>query len=77
MNTYAQIDGEIVVNVVIADADWIANQPGTWAQYDDQYPAGIGWTWDADAQRAIPPEPDDSLGWDEEAWQWITPPLEQ
>jgi hypothetical protein len=76
MSTYALIVDNIVVNIVVADADWIATQPGNWHEYDDDRPAGIGWTWRADVNRAQPPEPAKHDGWDEEAWQWIIPPLE-
>lgn len=69
MSTYAQIVGDKVVNTVVADADWIATQGGTWGEYDDARPAGIGWSWDVAAQRAYPPQPypswtlDDNYHW--------------
>ena len=77
MNTYAQVLDGIVVNIVVADLDWISHQPGEWHLYDDERPAAIGWTWRYDVNRAQPPEPEQHEGWDEEAWQWIVPPLEQ
>ena len=69
MNTYAQVVDGIVVNVVVADPDWISQQPGEWHLYDDERPAAIGWTWDDENKRAIPPQPfpswtlDDNYRW--------------
>lgn len=79
MATYAQVQNGIVVNCIVADATFIANLPNAaeFHEYDETRSAGIGWTWRDDANRAQPPEPADHLGWDEETWQWITPPLEQ
>lgn len=43
MATYAQIENNIVVNTVIADAEWISEQPGEWIEYTEENPCGIGW----------------------------------
>ena len=43
MATYAQVENNIVVNTVVADAEWIAEQPGEWIEYTDANPCGIGW----------------------------------
>lgn len=43
MATYAQIENNIVVNTVVADAEWIAEQPGEWIEYTEENPCGIGW----------------------------------
>ena len=43
MANYAQVQNNVVVNVVVADATWIAEQPGEWIEYDDQHPCAIGW----------------------------------
>lgn len=70
MTTYAQINANVVTNIVIADADWIANQPGTWMEYNAAQPAEIGWNWDPDKQIAYPPQPYPS--WtldDDDVWQ--------
>lgn len=72
MNQYAQIIDNVIVNVVIADPDWIAQQPGIWAAYDNDRPAGIGWTWDSDAQRAIAPKPFPSWTLDDD-YRWQAP----
>jgi hypothetical protein len=43
ISTYAQVENNVVVNVVEADAEWIAEQPGEWIQYTEESPCGIGW----------------------------------
>jgi hypothetical protein len=43
MSDYAQLENDIVVNVVIADADWIGLTVGVWVEYsNDVNPAMIG-----------------------------------
>jgi len=42
--TYAQVENGIVVNIVEASPEWIAEQPGTWIEYDASHPCGIGYT---------------------------------
>jgi hypothetical protein len=42
MATYAQVENNIVVNVVEADAAWIAAQPGEWIEYTAENPCIIG-----------------------------------
>lgn len=42
MATYAQVKNNIVVNIVEADASWIATQPGEWIEYDSTNPCIIG-----------------------------------
>lgn len=54
--TYAQVENDLVVNVVVADSEWIAQQPGTWIEYDDAKPCGIGWEV-ANGVCIIPPPP--------------------
>ena len=56
MATYAQVENNIVINVVEADAAWIAEQPGTWILYDDAHPCGIGWAVE-DGVCVLPPPP--------------------
>ena len=57
MAEYAQVENNVVVNVVIADAAWIAAQPGTWILYDDANPCAIGWDVVGGAC-VIPPVPE-------------------
>jgi hypothetical protein len=56
MSTYAQVENNIVVNTVVADAAWIAEQPGEWIEYDDTSPCAIGWSVENGAC-VIPPVP--------------------
>jgi hypothetical protein len=56
MATYAQVENDIVVNVVDADAAWIAEQPGEWIEYTDANPCGIGWAVE-DGVCVLPPPP--------------------
>lgn len=56
MADYAQVENNVVVNVVVADAEWIAQQPGEWIEYDEAHPCAIGW----DVQNGVcvvPPPP--------------------
>lgn len=49
MATYAEINTDnIVVNVIVADAQFIATQTDkTYVEYSDTKPAGIGYTYDS------------------------------
>ena len=49
MSTYAEINTEnIVVNVIVADAEFVATQTDkTYVEYDETNVAGIGYTYDA------------------------------
>lgn len=49
MVTYAEINTDnIVVNVIVADAQFIATQTDkTYVEYSDTKPAAIGFTYDA------------------------------
>ena len=55
--TYAQVENNVVVNVVEADAEWIALQPGTWILYDEANPCAIGWDVVGGACVIPPPPP--------------------
>jgi len=56
MADYAQVQNNVVVNVVVADAEWIAEQPGEWIEYDDAHPCAIGWDVE-NGVCVIPPAP--------------------
>jgi hypothetical protein len=60
MANYAQVENEIVVNVVVADAEWIAEQPGEWIEYTDENPCAIGWDVE-NGQCVIPPLPPEPI----------------
>lgn len=57
MAEYAQVENNVVVNVVEADATWIAEQPGTWIEYDAVNPCAIGWAVENGACVIPPPPP--------------------
>jgi len=54
--TFAQVENGIVVNIVEATQEWIDEQPGTWIEYDDSCPCGIGYTV-TDGKCVLPPKP--------------------
>ena len=56
MSTYAKVENNIVANTVVADAEWIAQQSGTWIQYDETHPCSIGWAVQ-NGVCVIPPAP--------------------
>ena len=56
MATYAQVENNIVVNTVVADAAWIAEQPGEWIEFDAEHPCSIGWDVE-NGQCVVPPPP--------------------
>jgi hypothetical protein len=89
MSHWAEIDeNNIVVRVLVGDNNdpagdegyqWlIDNLGGTWIQtsYNANFRknyAGIGYTFDADRDAFIAPEPHDQIGFNEETCQWIVP----
>jgi hypothetical protein len=56
MATYAQVENDIVINVVEADAEWIALQPGEWILYTAANPCIIGCDV-VDGACVLPPPP--------------------
>lgn len=56
MSTFAKVENNIVTNTVVADAEWIAQQSGTWIQYDETHPCSIGWAVQ-NGVCVIPPAP--------------------
>ena len=60
MATYAQVENNIVVNVVDADAAWIATQPGEWIEYTAENPCIIGCDV-VDGACVLPPPPEPTI----------------
>ena len=56
MAEYAQVENNVVVNVVEADAAWIAEQPGEWIEYTAENPCIIGCDV-VDGVCVLPPPP--------------------
>ena len=58
MATYAVIENNLVINVILADALDIAEQVTgkTCIEYNDSNPAGIGWAYDG--EKFVAPQPE-------------------
>ena len=71
MSNYAQIVNGIVVNVIVADADFVAESD---LDYVLLSRGGIGWTYDEQANQFVAPQPFESWTLDENNdWQPPTP----
>jgi hypothetical protein len=55
MKTYAQVENDVVVNTVVADANWAGLSDGEWIEYTHANPCGIGWAVENGA--CVLPEP--------------------
>lgn len=89
MAHFAKIEDGIVTSVVVVDNEHEANGEeylnslgleGTWVQtsYNANFGkkfAGIGDTFDGTNFKTS--EPEGNLGFDEENWTWIMPPVEE
>lgn len=58
MATYAIVENNLVTNVIIADTLQIAEEVTgkTCVEYNEDNPAGIGWTYDG--EKFVAPEPE-------------------
>jgi hypothetical protein len=77
MAYFAQIENDLVVNVIIADdIEWInENLTGVWLEMTEQTRiAGIGYSYNAERNLFLSPEPFQHLGFDDEKFDWITEP---
>ncbi len=71
MSNYAQIVNGTVVNVIVADADFVAQSN---LDYVLLSRGGIGWTYDQQANQFVAPQPYESWTLDENNdWQPPTP----
>lgn len=71
MTTYAQIVNNKVVNVIVADAEFVAQSD---LDYVLLSRGGIGWTYDEQANQFVAPQPFESWTLDENNdWQPPTP----
>lgn len=52
ISIYALLENDVVINLVEADAQWIANQPGIWVEIpidpetENYVSVGVGYTYD-------------------------------
>lgn len=75
MAYFAQIENNNVINVIIADQEFINSLDGIWIEtFDDggirKNRAGIGYTYDAVADAFISPSPGDEYVLNTETYQW-------
>lgn len=71
MSQYAQIVNGVVVNVIVADADFVAQSELDYVLLNR---GGIGWTYDQQANQFVAPQPYASWTLDENNdWQPPTP----
>ena len=71
MSNYAQIVNGIVVNVIVADADFVAQSDLDYVLLSQ---GGIGWKYDEHANQFVAPQPFESWTLDENNdWQPPTP----
>jgi hypothetical protein len=73
MAIFAQLENDIVVNIIIADnLEWVnENLLGSWIEALPEYnSAGIGWTWDSENSVFISPMP--NCGHDEISFNTTT-----
>lgn len=87
MSHYAKIENGIVTTVIVAEADFIATQPGEWIQTSyntkgNQHPesrplrgnyAGIGYTYDRVNDIFYSPQPYPSWSLNQSTWLWESP----
>ena len=71
MSNYAQIVNGVVVNIIVADAEFVAQSN---LDYVLLSRGGIGWTYDEQANQFVAPQPYASWTLDENNnWQPATP----
>lgn len=85
MSHFAKIENDIVVQVIVAEQDFIDTQPGEWVQtsyntHGNQHPngtplrknfAGIGFTYDRVLDAFIPPCPGPGYVLDQNTGIWV------
>lgn len=76
---FAQLDeNNMVINVIVADADFAATLPGMWVQTDidginPKNYAGIGFTWRDEMNGFLAPKPFSSWVLNESTCSWEAP----
>lgn len=75
MSTYAKINSEnIVENVIIADAAYVASQGGIWIEVTESTrKANTGDTYSAEKNKFISEKTFESWVLDEESCEWVSP----
>ena len=71
MTNYAELNEQnIVINVIVADAEFVAQSQ---LHYVLLSQGGIGYTYDADADQFVAPQPYESWTWANNIWNAPTP----
>lgn len=76
MRYFAQIENNLVVNVVVADPTWCSVVGGVWVEYSNEGDnvAGVGYSYDSQTGTFIAPQPFPSWTLDSNHdWQPPTP----
>lgn len=82
MSHFARIDNDVVVEVIVADQEFIdsgaVGDPSNWIQTSysgrvRKHFAGIGYTYDAEADAFIAPKPYESWILNNETYEWEAP----
>lgn len=76
MATFAVIDAEgLVTNVIVAEtlSDAEAATGCRCVEYTDEFPAGIGWTFDSKTSQFIITSPYPSWVFNRDTWTWEAP----
>lgn len=72
MKKYAFINGETILNIVVAEAQPNSTDMGTFVEYTDLNPAVIGGKYDSENNSFIAPKPYESWVLDEN-YNWSAP----
>ena len=74
MGNFAKIENEVVVDVILADQDFINNKPNPeqWVEKTLNI-AGIGWNYDSNNLTFYPPQPFPSWTLNTETYTWESP----
>ena len=90
MMNYAHIQNNIVVNVVVADAEWVDAQSGDFVlignlnvEIGSSYENGVfvspqpypSWVRDGNSWKAPQTQPDGVHAWDESTLSWVAIPV--
>ena len=69
---FAQIENNIVSNIVIADDEWISNQSGEWIPFSDETIIGVGFEYNRVNNVFISPQPFPSWSLNND-YVWVAP----
>ena len=78
MAYFAKLEGTQVVKLIVADQEFVDQQPGTWVEYKKDgsirgNPAKLNWVYDAENDVFLKPQPYLSWTLNTTTWQWEPP----